>query len=108
MLVALREMSSPTIVAPTKAEIEEPRPLSPPNVPRTVVDGRVPPASRLTIDKERTPGPRDYSHESLSSVSGMSSAMSDVKSRTEASEAETEEEEGMILVGRPDSERTQQ
>jgi hypothetical protein len=106
MLVALREISSPapptiptvSITAPSRSSTLAPPepPLSPQDEPKTIIDERVSPEP-TSFEKDKTPGPpeRVMSHESL-----VSSSASEVR-RTDASEVETEEDEGMILVGRP-------
>jgi lysophosphatidate acyltransferase len=104
MLVALREISDPAPSAPKstqpsyaqstiRARDRTPRPKTPPveiEEPQTVVDEPVPP--KPFADK-------DVSHESLASDFSLGG-----QRRTEsASGAETEEDEGMVLVSRPSS-----
>lgn len=109
MLAALREISTPAPAsapvstpapasapsppAPQPEPERAPRPLSPQDAPKTIVDERVPAVPRLTPS-------RDASRESLASSSASGS-------RRQESEtgAETEEDEGMVLVGRPGSAR---
>ena len=117
MLAALREISTPAPSVPAASTPEPlPRPTSPQDAPRTVVDERVPavpgfaPAppsspgvSEASSDGFRavraTPGvphARDASRESLAS-----SSASERRKQESETGAETEEDEGMVLVGRP-------
>jgi lysophosphatidate acyltransferase len=117
MIAALREISVPvpddTPAPPTSTTEPALRPTSPQDVPKTVVDERVsagpgapvPPAARSTEagrEEARTAafGVRDESMESLSSSSAGPSSDGSRRQESEAG-AETEEDEGMVLVGRP-------
>jgi lysophosphatidate acyltransferase len=89
MLATLREISDHSSTAASARE-RTPRPKSPEVEPKTVVDERVPPAP--------LPVMKDFSHESLAS---STSSLSGRRRQESASGAETEEDEGMVLVGRP-------
>lgn len=95
MLAALHEISAPAPGTPAPkvpaATESVPRPTSPQDEPKTVVDERVPPATLPRL----TPS-RDASRESV-----MSSSASSSRRQESETGAETEEDEGMVLVGRP-------
>jgi hypothetical protein len=83
MLIALREISD---ARSTKSVRDQtPRPPSPPIEPKTVVDELVVPAPTPKIIRPDSPASSTHSFSVHESASG----------------AETEEDEGMVLVGRP-------